>query len=100
MGLVHFVCVLTCLASSHEHKSSFKKSKEVCLSYIQDAILQKQWKRAAEFLTFYIESIEKDYSVEYMGPSEVSPCPLSEVFLQLRKNTCKKHLSSSDHHLS
>ncbi|XP_013029434.3 TATA box-binding protein-associated factor RNA polymerase I subunit A isoform X2 [Anser cygnoides] len=58
-------------ASSREHKLSFKKSKEVCLSYVQDAILQKQWKRAAEFLTFYIESLEKDYSIEYMGPSEI-----------------------------
>ncbi|KAM7119851.1 TATA box-binding protein-associated factor RNA polymerase I subunit A [Ciconia maguari] len=58
-------------ASSHEHKLNFKKSKEVCLSYIQDAMLQKQWKRAAEFLTFYIESLEKDFSTEYMGPSEI-----------------------------
>ncbi|XP_075003258.1 TATA box-binding protein-associated factor RNA polymerase I subunit A isoform X2 [Calonectris borealis] len=58
-------------ASSHEHKLNFKKSKEVCLTYIQDAMLQKQWKRAAEFLTFYIESLEKDFSTEYMGPSEM-----------------------------
>ncbi|KAM6433443.1 TATA box-binding protein-associated factor RNA polymerase I subunit A [Rhynochetos jubatus] len=56
---------------SHEHKLNFRKSKEVCLSYIQDAMLQKQWKRAAEFLTFYIESVEKDFSREYMGPSEI-----------------------------
>nr|XP_013812240.1 PREDICTED: TATA box-binding protein-associated factor RNA polymerase I subunit A isoform X2 [Apteryx mantelli mantelli] len=34
-------------------------------------MLQKQWKRAAEFLTFYIESLEKDFSTEYMGPSEM-----------------------------
>ncbi|NXT93807.1 TAF1A polymerase, partial [Anhinga rufa] len=57
--------------SSHEHKLNFKKSKEVCLSYIQDAMLQKQWKRAAEFLTFYMESLEKDSSTESMGPSEI-----------------------------
>ncbi|XP_037261552.1 TATA box-binding protein-associated factor RNA polymerase I subunit A isoform X2 [Falco rusticolus] len=58
-------------ASSHEHKLNFKKSKEVCLNYIQDAILQKQWKRAAEFMTSYVESLEKDYSREYVGPSEI-----------------------------
>uniref|UniRef100_A0A8C4XSP5 TATA-box binding protein associated factor, RNA polymerase I subunit A n=1 Tax=Falco tinnunculus TaxID=100819 RepID=A0A8C4XSP5_FALTI len=58
-------------ASSHEHKLNFKKSKEACLNYIQDAILQKQWKRAAEFMTSYVESLEKDYSREYVGPSEV-----------------------------
>ncbi|NXG59046.1 TAF1A polymerase, partial [Hemiprocne comata] len=57
--------------SSQEHKLNFKKSKEVCLSYIQDAMLQKQWKRAAEFLTFYIESLEKDFSREYVSPSEI-----------------------------
>ncbi|RMC12353.1 hypothetical protein DUI87_09868 [Hirundo rustica rustica] len=57
--------------SSNEHKLSFKKSKEACLSYIQDALLQRQWKRAAEFLTCYIESLEKDYSREHVGPSEV-----------------------------
>uniref|UniRef100_A0A8B9P2J9 TATA-box binding protein associated factor, RNA polymerase I subunit A n=1 Tax=Apteryx owenii TaxID=8824 RepID=A0A8B9P2J9_APTOW len=58
-------------ATSHEHKLNFRKSKEACLTYIQDAMLQKQWKRAAEFLTFYIESLEKDFSTEYMGPSEM-----------------------------
>ncbi|NWX19345.1 TAF1A polymerase, partial [Aegotheles bennettii] len=57
--------------SSQEHKSNFKKSKEACLSYIQDAMLQKQWKRAAEFLTFYVESLEKDFSTEHVGPSEI-----------------------------
>lgn len=79
VGLVDF-CLFVFLASSHEYKLNFKKSKEACLSYIQDAMLQKQWKRAAEFLTFYIESLEKDFSKEYMGPSEVSQCPLSEEF--------------------
>ncbi|XP_063184316.1 TATA box-binding protein-associated factor RNA polymerase I subunit A [Chroicocephalus ridibundus] len=58
-------------ASSHEYKLNFKKSKEMCLSYIQDAMLQKQWKKAAEFLTFYIESLEKDFSTEYVSPSEM-----------------------------
>ncbi|XP_041907670.1 TATA box-binding protein-associated factor RNA polymerase I subunit A [Corvus kubaryi] len=58
-------------ASSHEHKLNFRKSKEACLSYIQDAMLQKQWKRAAEFLTCYVESLEKDYSREHIGPSEM-----------------------------
>ncbi|XP_061221036.1 TATA box-binding protein-associated factor RNA polymerase I subunit A [Neopsephotus bourkii] len=58
-------------AFSHEHKITFKRSKSVCLSYIQDALLQKQWKRAAEFLFSYVESLEKDYSTEYMGPSEM-----------------------------
>ncbi|KAM6324422.1 TATA box-binding protein-associated factor RNA polymerase I subunit A [Aegotheles albertisi] len=58
-------------ASFQEHKSNFKKSKEACLSYIQDAMLQKQWKRAAEFLTFYVESLEKDFSTEHVGPSEI-----------------------------
>ncbi|XP_008918108.3 TATA box-binding protein-associated factor RNA polymerase I subunit A [Manacus vitellinus] len=58
-------------ASSHEHKVNFKKSKEACLSYIQDAMLQKQWKRAAEYLTFYVESLEKDYSREPISPSEM-----------------------------
>ncbi|OPJ72241.1 TATA box-binding protein-associated factor RNA polymerase I subunit A [Patagioenas fasciata monilis] len=58
-------------ASSHEHKLNFQKSKEACLNYIHDAMLQKQWKRAAEFLTFYIEALEKDFSREYMGPSEI-----------------------------
>ncbi|NXW86888.1 TAF1A polymerase, partial [Alopecoenas beccarii] len=57
--------------SSHEHRLNFQKSKEVCLNYIQDAMLQKQWKRAAEFLTVYIEALEKDFSREYMGPSEI-----------------------------
>ncbi|NXH11272.1 TAF1A polymerase, partial [Bucco capensis] len=57
--------------SSHEHRLNFKKSKEVCLNYVQDAMLQKQWKRAAEFLTFYIESLEKDFSRECIGPSEM-----------------------------
>lgn len=80
VGLVDlFVCFVS-LASSHEHKLNFKKSKEVCLNYIQDAMLQKQWKRAAEFLTFYVESLEKDFSTAYMGPSEVSQCALSELF--------------------
>ncbi|XP_064270177.1 TATA box-binding protein-associated factor RNA polymerase I subunit A isoform X3 [Passer domesticus] len=59
------------LVSSNEHKLNFKKSKETCLSYIQDALLQKQWKRAAEFLTCYVESLEKDYSREHIGPSEM-----------------------------
>ncbi|XP_071595818.1 TATA box-binding protein-associated factor RNA polymerase I subunit A isoform X2 [Heliangelus exortis] len=58
-------------ASSQEHKLNFKKSKEVCLRYIQDAMLQKQWKRAAEFLSFYVESLEKDFSREYVNPSEI-----------------------------
>ncbi|NWU94001.1 TAF1A polymerase, partial [Upupa epops] len=57
--------------SSHEHKTNFKKSKEACLSYIQDAMLQKQWKRAAEFLTYYVESLEKDFSRERLNPSEI-----------------------------
>ncbi|XP_037989421.1 TATA box-binding protein-associated factor RNA polymerase I subunit A isoform X2 [Motacilla alba alba] len=57
--------------SSNEHKLNFKKSKEACLSYIQDALLQKQWKRAAEFLTCYVESLEKDYCREHIGPSEM-----------------------------
>ncbi|NXC50681.1 TAF1A polymerase, partial [Penelope pileata] len=57
--------------SIKEHKLSFWKSKELCLSYIQDAMLQKQWKRAAEFLTFYLESLEKDISTRYVGPSEM-----------------------------
>ncbi|NXD78818.1 TAF1A polymerase, partial [Halcyon senegalensis] len=57
--------------SSCEHKLNFKKSKEVCLSYIQDAMLQKQWKRAAEFLTFYVESLEKDFSRQDVNPSEM-----------------------------
>lgn len=68
------------LVSSNEHKLNFKNSKEACLSYIQDALLQKQWKRAAEFLTCYVESLEKDYSREHIGPSEVSPCSLSKFF--------------------
>lgn len=80
VGLVDFFGLFVCLASSREHKLNFKKSKEVCLSYVQDAMLQKQWKRAAEFLTFYTESLEKDFSTEYMGPSEVSQYPLSEFF--------------------
>ncbi|NXJ60322.1 TAF1A polymerase, partial [Rostratula benghalensis] len=57
--------------SSHEYKLNFKKSKEACLNYIQDAMLQKQWKRAAELLTFYIESLEKVFPVEYMCPLEI-----------------------------
>ncbi|NXO01186.1 TAF1A polymerase, partial [Rhinopomastus cyanomelas] len=56
---------------SYEHKVNFKKSKEACLSYIQDAMLQKQWERAAEFLTFYVESLEKDFSREHVNPSEL-----------------------------
>uniref|UniRef100_A0A8C9ENL7 TATA-box binding protein associated factor, RNA polymerase I subunit A n=1 Tax=Pavo cristatus TaxID=9049 RepID=A0A8C9ENL7_PAVCR len=56
---------------SNERRLNFWKSKELCLNYIQDALLQKQWKRAAEFLTSYIESLEKDFSTEYMGPSEI-----------------------------
>ncbi|XP_046769666.1 TATA box-binding protein-associated factor RNA polymerase I subunit A isoform X1 [Gallus gallus] len=59
------------IASSNEHRLNFWKSKELCLNYIQDALLQKQWKRAAEFLTSYIESLEKDFSTQYMGPSEM-----------------------------
>ncbi|KFV40908.1 TATA box-binding protein-associated factor RNA polymerase I subunit A, partial [Tyto alba] len=55
---------------SDEHKLTFKKSKEMCLNYIQDAMLKNQWKRAAEFLTSYVESLEKDYSREPVGPSE------------------------------
>ncbi|XP_015712762.1 TATA box-binding protein-associated factor RNA polymerase I subunit A [Coturnix japonica] len=58
-------------ASSKEHRLSFWKSKELCLNYIQDALLQKQWKRAAEFLTSYIESLEKDFSTVFMGPAEM-----------------------------
>lgn len=80
MIVVDLIDLFVCLASSHEHKLNFKKSKKVCLSYIQDAMLQKQWKRAAEFLTSYIESLEKDYSTEYMGPSEVSQCPYQISF--------------------
>ncbi|XP_053919655.1 TATA box-binding protein-associated factor RNA polymerase I subunit A [Cuculus canorus] len=57
--------------SSHEHKLNFGKSKEMCLNFIQDAMLQKQWNRAAEFLTFYAEALEKDFSRDYMGPSEI-----------------------------
>ncbi|XP_074719876.1 TATA box-binding protein-associated factor RNA polymerase I subunit A isoform X1 [Strix uralensis] len=54
-----------------ESKFNFKKCKELCLSFIQDAMLQKQWKRAAEFLTFYVESLEKDFSREPVGASEI-----------------------------
>lgn len=43
-------------------------------------MLQKQWERAAEFLTYYVESLEKDFSRETVGPSEVSQCPLAEFF--------------------
>lgn len=87
VGSVDF-CLFVCLVSSNEHKLNFKKSKEACLSYIQDALLQKQWKRAAEFLTCYVESLEKDYSREHIGPSEVSPCSLSRFFCTW-KNICK-----------
>ncbi|XP_009899504.2 TATA box-binding protein-associated factor RNA polymerase I subunit A [Dryobates pubescens] len=57
--------------SRRDHKSDFRKSKEACLRYIQDAMLRQQWKRAAEFLTYYIESLEKDFSRESVGPSEM-----------------------------
>lgn len=87
-GLSWFFCLFFCLVSSNEHKLNFRKSKEACLSYIQDALLQKQWKRAAEFLTCYVESLEKDYSREHIGPSEVSPCSLSGFFCSW-KSTCK-----------
>ncbi|NXL33778.1 TAF1A polymerase, partial [Glaucidium brasilianum] len=54
-----------------ESKFNFKKCKELCLNFIQDAMLQKQWKRAAEFLTFYVEALEKDFSREPVGVSEI-----------------------------
>ncbi|NXX89550.1 TAF1A polymerase, partial [Centropus bengalensis] len=57
--------------SFNEYKLNFKKSKEACLNYIQEAVLQKQWKRAAEFLTSYAEALEKDFSKGSSCPSEI-----------------------------
>ncbi|NXX14911.1 TAF1A polymerase, partial [Podargus strigoides] len=76
--------------SSHEHKLNFKKSKDMCLSYIQDAMLQKQWKKAAEFLTFYIESLEKDFSRQSVSPSALIWRIGSEILSQLSCSSMKE----------
>ncbi|NXG42112.1 TAF1A polymerase, partial [Psilopogon haemacephalus] len=54
-----------------QRKLDFSKSKEACLNYVQDAMLQKQWERAAEFLACYVEFLEKDFSRESVGPAEI-----------------------------
>ncbi|XP_074920423.1 TATA box-binding protein-associated factor RNA polymerase I subunit A isoform X5 [Chelonoidis abingdonii] len=51
--------------------TEFQETKEACLNYIQDALLQHQWQRAAEFMTIYLETLENTSAEKRMAAPEV-----------------------------
>uniref|UniRef100_A0ACB8GAC7 Uncharacterized protein n=1 Tax=Sphaerodactylus townsendi TaxID=933632 RepID=A0ACB8GAC7_9SAUR len=52
--------------------SDFQKAKEDCLRYIQDALLQSQWQRAAELMISYVESLENtNWPKRLAAPEEI-----------------------------
>ncbi|XP_074844702.1 TATA box-binding protein-associated factor RNA polymerase I subunit A isoform X2 [Carettochelys insculpta] len=51
--------------------TGFQESKTACLNYIQDALLENQWQRAAEFMTAYLETLESTSVETQMAASEV-----------------------------
>ncbi|XP_026701750.1 TATA box-binding protein-associated factor RNA polymerase I subunit A [Athene cunicularia] len=53
-------------------------------------MLRKQWKRAAEFLTFYVEALEKDFSREPVGASEIIWRIGSEILRHLPNSSVKE----------
>ncbi|XP_043367663.1 TATA box-binding protein-associated factor RNA polymerase I subunit A isoform X3 [Dermochelys coriacea] len=51
--------------------TEFQETKKACLNYIQDALLQHQWQRAAEFMTNYLETLENTSAEKRMAAPEV-----------------------------
>nr|XP_056708308.1 TATA box-binding protein-associated factor RNA polymerase I subunit A [Euleptes europaea] len=51
--------------------SDFQKAKEDCLSYIQEALLQSQWQRAAELMVSYLESLQNTTTTKQLAAREV-----------------------------
>ncbi|XP_077669853.1 TATA box-binding protein-associated factor RNA polymerase I subunit A isoform X2 [Eretmochelys imbricata] len=51
--------------------TEFQETKKACLNYIQDALLQHQWQRAAEFMTNYLETLENTSAEQRMAAPEV-----------------------------
>ncbi|XP_019338689.1 TATA box-binding protein-associated factor RNA polymerase I subunit A isoform X2 [Alligator mississippiensis] len=51
-------CLLHHPVTRGPKETEFQKTKEACLNYIQDALLQNQWQRAAEFMISYLEILE------------------------------------------
>uniref|UniRef100_A0A452HYX1 Uncharacterized protein n=1 Tax=Gopherus agassizii TaxID=38772 RepID=A0A452HYX1_9SAUR len=51
--------------------TEFQETKKACLNYIQDALLQHQWQRAAEFMTNYLETLENTSAEKQMAAPEV-----------------------------
>ncbi|XP_015284460.1 PREDICTED: TATA box-binding protein-associated factor RNA polymerase I subunit A [Gekko japonicus] len=52
--------------------SDFQKAKEECLNYIQEALLQSQWQRAAELMVSYVEALENTtYRKQLVAPEEI-----------------------------
>ncbi|XP_053879016.1 TATA box-binding protein-associated factor RNA polymerase I subunit A isoform X1 [Malaclemys terrapin pileata] len=51
--------------------TEFQETKKACLNYIQDALLQHQWQRAAEFMTNYLETLESTSAEKRMAAPEV-----------------------------
>ncbi|KAM7173209.1 TATA box-binding protein-associated factor RNA polymerase I subunit A isoform 2-T3 [Macrochelys suwanniensis] len=51
--------------------TEFQETKKTCLNYIQDALLQHQWQRAAEFMTNYLETLENTSAEKRMAAPEV-----------------------------
>uniref|UniRef100_A0A8D0GRF9 TATA-box binding protein associated factor, RNA polymerase I subunit A n=1 Tax=Sphenodon punctatus TaxID=8508 RepID=A0A8D0GRF9_SPHPU len=49
----------------------FQKAKNACLNYIQDALLQNQWQRAAEFMMNYLETLESNSTAKRLAAPEV-----------------------------
>ncbi|XP_067421016.1 TATA box-binding protein-associated factor RNA polymerase I subunit A [Emydura macquarii macquarii] len=51
--------------------TEFQETKRACLNYIQDALLQNQWQRAAEFMINYLETLENTSAEKRMAAPEV-----------------------------
>lgn len=60
------------VATASQIPSDFQQAKEDCLNYIQEALLQSQWQRAAELMVSYVETLENTHTEKQLAAPEVS----------------------------
>ncbi|XP_029449010.1 TATA box-binding protein-associated factor RNA polymerase I subunit A isoform X2 [Rhinatrema bivittatum] len=61
-----------CLPGAHyQQKQGFRKSVSACLNYIQEALFQNQWQRAAELMLNYFQALEDSTTKEMQAAPEI-----------------------------
>lgn len=67
MGLLVFIATVT----GGKKRKDFAQTTNACLSFLQEALLKHQWRRAAEYMHSYLQTLEDSDTYRKQAAPEV-----------------------------